>query len=128
MGLFRSYAAPWAVRLALFALFLRALAPVGQAAASGGEHGGSMQAFALCSSFAAQQAPDETNGPAKHGAAHHCVMCMANPVAAAAVLATVAADVLAPRLSMGPVEPSAQDATALKFAPKADPARAPPAL
>lgn len=127
MGWFRSNRAQWAVRLALLALFLRALTPTGPAAAMSGGHGDEARAFAICASFLAKQTPDDKSAPARRGDLHDCVMCLASPGGAAVVLATLAADVLAPDQLLQTVEASSQEDASSEFSPRTKPARAPPA-
>jgi hypothetical protein len=128
MKFFRSNRATWAVRLALFALFLRAATPWGPAFAVSGEHGAALQAFSICSVYAAKQKPDQRGAPSQHGELTDCAMCMANPLAAAAVFATLAADILAPNQLLQSIGATPRDLAASKFLPKTRRARAPPVL
>jgi hypothetical protein len=128
MKFFRSNRATWAVRLALFALFLRAATPLGPAFAVSEEHGETLRAFSICNAYTAKQKPDGSGAPSHHGDLHDCAMCIANPMAAAAVFATLAADVLAPTQLLQTIGATQRDTTSSKFSPKTKSARAPPAL
>jgi hypothetical protein len=128
MSFFRSNCAMWAVRFALFALFLRAAAPSEPVFAVSGEQSDGLRAFPICSSYIAKLKSDGSSVPSQHGKLNDCAMCLANPIASAAVFATLVADNLAPNLLLQSIGTAPRDTASSKFSPKTRPARAPPTL
>jgi hypothetical protein len=87
------------VKLALFAMFLHALTPWGNACPLNGERNSFTSGIEICTAFKseADQAP---SAPVKPGHPYACDMCLAHPVAASAVLAVAVAVIMAPEVAV----------------------------